>query len=160
MVFSEDLCTLQGPSLKRPVVLGKEAFGLYLLDRKLVKEVKFLFTFNAASADSCNKLAETIDILSASCNKAFKAVTVDTWHCRVGHIPIQKMKLFPIDIVFPKSSGHVLCHVCPKAKQQRLHFHLSTISTCAPFELIHVDTWGSYHTKTYLGHRFFSYYCG
>ena len=23
------------------------------------------------------------------------------------------------------------------------------------FELIHVDTWGPYHTKTYSGHRYF-----
>ena len=32
---------------------------------------------------------------------------------------------------------------------------LIVISTPHPFELIHVDTWGSYHTKTYTGHRFF-----
>ena len=43
----------------------------------------------------------------------------------------------------------------PKAKQQRLPFQLSTISTSTHFELVHVDTWGPYHTKTYSGHRFF-----
>ena len=48
-----------------------------------------------------------------------------------------------------------LCDVCPRAKQQRLPFQLSTISTCELFELIHIDTWGPYHTKTYSRHRFF-----
>ena len=65
------------------------------------------------------------------------------------------MRLLAIDINFPRGSEHVLCQICPKAKQQRLPFPLSTISTCAPFELIHVDTREPYHTKTYLGHRFF-----
>jgi len=146
---------LAGPSLKRPVVVGKEALGLYVLDRKLVQEAKFLSTTNAAIADSCNKFPEIIDIVSASCTQASKAVTFDTWHCRVGHIPIQKMKLLPIDIVFAKNNEHVLYHIYLKAKQQTLPFQLSTISTSASFELIHFDTWGPYHTKTYLGHRFF-----
>ena len=39
VVFSETLCTLQDPSLKRPVVVGKEAFGLYLLEKNQVKGV-------------------------------------------------------------------------------------------------------------------------
>jgi len=160
VVFSKELCTLEGPSLKRPVVVGKEAFRLYLLDRNLVKEVKFLFTSTTSSADSCHKLSETSEILSVSCNQVSKASTFDILHSRVGDIPIQRMRLLPIDIVFLKSSEHVFWQISPKAKQQRLPFQLSTIYTCAPFELIYVDTWGLYHTKTYLGHRFFSYYCG
>jgi len=47
------------------------------------------------------------------------------------------------------------CEICPKAKQQRLPFQLSTISSTFPFELVHVDTWGPYHTKIHAGHRFF-----
>lgn len=35
VTFSEDLCALHGPSLKRPLVVGKEAFGLYPVDKKL-----------------------------------------------------------------------------------------------------------------------------
>ena len=41
VIFLEAFCSLQGPSLKRPVVVGKEACGLYLLDKTLVKEVQF-----------------------------------------------------------------------------------------------------------------------
>jgi len=36
-----------------------------------------------------------------------------------------------------------------------MSFPLSTISTKLPFELVHVDTWGPYHTKTYIGYRYF-----
>ena len=47
------------------------------------------------------------------------------------------------------------CDICPKAKQHRLPFQLSTISTTSPFELVHVDTWGPYYTKTHARHRYF-----
>ena len=47
------------------------------------------------------------------------------------------------------------CDICPKARQQRLPFPLSNITTSFPFELLHVDTWEPYHTKTHAGHRFF-----
>jgi len=36
-----------------------------------------------------------------------------------------------------------------------LPFHNNCISSKKPFELIHVDTGGLYHTKTHLGHRYF-----
>ena len=65
------------------------------------------------------------------------------------------MKLLPIDVTVPQNSELTPCDVCPRAKQQRLHFHLSTISTCVPFELVHINTWGPYHTKSYSGHRYF-----
>ena len=65
------------------------------------------------------------------------------------------MKLLPIDVTFPNDTENVICDICPKVKQQRLPFHLSVISTFAAFELIHVDTWGPYHTKTYTGQKFF-----
>jgi len=35
-----------------------------------------------------------------------------------------------------------MCEICPKAKQHRLSFHVSDISSICIFELIHVDTWG------------------
>ena len=50
---------------------------------------------------------------------------------------------------------HFVCDICPKAKQHRLAFPTSSISTTAAFELIHIDTWGPYHTKARSGHRYF-----
>jgi len=152
VVFSETLCTLQGPSLKRPVVVGKEAFGLYLLEQSKMKGVQFV---SAHTSDLCNSSPILREPFNVSCNQSSRSISVDTWHKRMGHMPPQKLKLLPIDIIVPTNSEHMPCDVCPRAKQQRLPFHLSVISSCAPFELIHVDTWGPYHTKTYSGHRFF-----
>ena len=65
------------------------------------------------------------------------------------------MKLLPIKIDMPANNEHTPCDICPRARQQRLPFSSSIISNHSPFELIHIDTWGPYHTRTYSGHRFF-----
>jgi len=147
VIFSEETCSLQGLSLRRPVVVGKEVFGLYLLDKHLVKEVQ-LMADHAFCSVFCKSQSFT-----AACNQGSKHVSFGIWHQRIGHIPAQRLKLLPIDVIVPKESE--VCDICHRAKQQRLPFQLSTISTSAPFELIHIDTWGPYHTKTYTGHRYF-----
>jgi len=38
VVFANTLYLLQGLSLKRPVVIGRESFGLYILDKSLMKD--------------------------------------------------------------------------------------------------------------------------
>ena len=152
VIFSETLCTLQGPSLKRPVVVGKEAFGLYLLEKNQVKGVQQL---SAHISNFCNDSSVLGKSVNTICNQSSRSISFDIWHRRVGHLPTQRMQLLPIEVNVPTHSEHIPCDVCPRAKQQRLPFHLSVISTHAPFELIHVDTWGPYHTKTYSGHRFF-----
>lgn len=48
-----------------------------------------------------------------------------------------------------------ICNVCPQAKQHRLPFPHSSIKSISIFDLIHVDTWGPYHTMTNEGFRFF-----
>lgn len=40
VTFLEELSVLQGPSLKRQVEIGKEACGLYILDKRLVQDAK------------------------------------------------------------------------------------------------------------------------
>ena len=144
-------CTLQGLSLKRPVVVGKEAFGLYLLDKSLVKEVQIS---HALSIDYCNKLPILSVSSDVSCNHISKNINFDTWHRRIDHVPFQRIKLLPIDVTTPKNNEHVPCDVCPKSKQQRLPFHECYIFMCT-FWFVHIDTWGPYHNKTYSGHRFF-----
>jgi len=82
-------------------------------------------------------------------------LSCEVWDMRMGHIPCRRLKLPPLTIDFNDMQQDAACMVCPKAKQQRLSFPLSTISTSCAFELIHVDTWGPYHTKTHNGHRYF-----
>jgi len=134
------------------VVVGKEALRLYLLEKSLVKAVQPL---SAHASNLCNNLPILSESFNVTCNQSSRSISFDTLHKRIGHMSAQKMKLLPIDVTVPSNSKHMPCNVCPRAKQRRLPFHLSVISSCVPFELIHVDTWGPYHTKTYSGHRFF-----
>lgn len=50
---------------------------------------------------------------------------------------------------------HVICSICPAARQTRLTFAHSSIKTTTIFELFHVDIWVLYHTKTRSGHTMF-----
>lgn len=47
------------------------------------------------------------------------------------------------------------CEICGKVRQTRLAFHLSNITSQKPFELIHVDLWGPYHTPSFNGIKYF-----
>ena len=148
VVFTEDLCMLQGSSLKRPVTVGKEAHGLYVLDKELVKEVEL-----AVGCFLPSNQTSTVSCSSILCNQASKCLDSITWHRRVGHIPYKRMRLLGFNL--NGTLCETPCDICSKARQQRLPFPLSAITTSSPFELIHIDTWGPYHTKTHFGHRYF-----
>lgn len=45
--------------------------------------------------------------------------------------------------------------LCPQARQHKLPYTLSEIHTTKIFDLIHVDTWGPYHTPTQEGYKYF-----
>ena len=74
------LCTLQGPSLKRPVAVGKEAFGLYILDKKLVNEVSDYFPKRSLSS---GKMFGIDKHYKMSCNQASKELSNDISHKRL-----------------------------------------------------------------------------
>ncbi|XP_070013034.1 uncharacterized protein [Nicotiana sylvestris] len=48
-----------------------------------------------------------------------------------------------------------ICSICPMVRQQRLPFYDSHIHSTAPFQLVHIDVWGPYNTRTYNGFRYF-----
>ena len=77
----------------------------------------------------------------------------------MGHISFRKLRYIPVlhdyTSKINKDSCQPPCDVCPRAKQHRLPFHNSFISSTKPFELVHVDPWGPYYTKTHTGHRYF-----
>jgi len=77
------------------------------------------------------------------------------WHKRLGHMSLGKMSLVSQHAHFFNNTKNFVCEVCPKAKQHRLPFPTSHISTSQVFELLHIDTWGPYHTKTPVRHRYF-----
>ena len=40
--FIETLCILQAPFLKKPLAIGKDCMGLYVLDREVIQDVELL----------------------------------------------------------------------------------------------------------------------
>ena len=129
--FTDELCYLQGSSLKKPLVLGKAHKGLYLVSSTVQSSPQTLSP--ALSATSCNNSSLL-------------------WHARLGHLPANKIKTLQLctDV-----STIIPCTVCAKARQHRLPFPHSVIHSTAKFQLLHVDIWGPYHTPTYNKFRYF-----
>lgn len=61
------------------------------------------------------------------------------WHQRLGHPPPSHLKLASSLLLSNAISLDNHCSVCPLAKQTRLPFSLSSISTHASFVLLHCD---------------------
>lgn len=49
----------------------------------------------------------------------------------------------------------VPCPVCPLAKQKRLKFVSNNHLSANPFDLIHLDVWGSFSQESVSGYRYF-----
>jgi len=86
----------------------------------------------------------------------------DLWHKRLKHPSPACLRLVSSLLPIPISKNlipiHNNCSICPKAKQTRLPFPLSTIKSHSPFILLHCDIWGPHKTPTHFGKRFFSHY--
>lgn len=77
------------------------------------------------------------------------------WHYRLSHIPFSKLKtISALNCKFPLKQSFN-CPVCPLARQTRPSFPDSSIQSTHPFQLIHIDTWGPYHTPTYNDSKYF-----
>jgi len=77
--FTDSICVLQAPSQKRPLVIGRDHQGLYILDRRLLE---------AAAAPSKPLKNDQF----SSCNQVFSMVSVKVWHQRLGHMSCNKMQ--------------------------------------------------------------------
>ncbi|XP_019259465.1 PREDICTED: uncharacterized protein LOC109237601 [Nicotiana attenuata] len=77
------------------------------------------------------------------------------WHHRLGHVPFVQMKNIPCISNDLSAKQSFTCPICPLARQPRLPFPDSSSQSTSLFQLIHVDTWGPYHTQTYSGAKYF-----
>ena len=77
-----------------------------------------------------------------------------TWHYRLGHPSLSRMSFLSSVVPHVTHSDHdvSLCTVCPLAKQKRLPFPNKNHLVSSPFDLLHVDIWGPYHTATVEGY--------
>ena len=73
-----------------------------------------------------------------------------TWHIRLGHAPLSKIKLlYPeINVVM---LNNIFVPFVQFARQHRLSFDTSSTKTTFPFKLSHTDTWGPYSHPTHNG---------
>jgi len=135
------------------LVIGKSALGLYILDKENLQDLE-------ASAKTSQVMPDCVG-QNVNGNNTFhdcNAVTTShfcIWNNRLGHMSVGKMSLVSQHARFHNNAKNFVCEICPNAKQHRLPFPTSHISTSTIFKLIHVDTWGPYHTKTSVGHRYF-----
>ncbi|KAK3021989.1 hypothetical protein RJ639_045684 [Escallonia herrerae] len=81
--------------------------------------------------------------------------TVDLWHRRLGHLPMNRISLvsnLPVTFNSPKL---LFCDACCKARQTRLPFPHSINKSMHNFDLVHCDIWGPYRTKSHSGSHYF-----
>jgi len=123
------------------------------LDKRSVQDLETQAKANQVVVD-CEMNNDCANSPLYGCNVGTASV-FDTWHKRLGHMSVGKMNLVSQHAHFHNNTRNFVCEVCPKAKQHRLPFPTSHISTSHIFELLHIDTWCPYHTKTPVGHRYF-----
>lgn len=78
------------------------------------------------------------------------------WHARMGHPSSQSLQRISSSLSSSLDLSRLdCCDVCHRAKQCRLSFDQSDNKAVEPFNLIHCDLWGKYHTPTHNGAQFF-----
>jgi len=141
VVFSEHACVLQGPSLKRPLKIGKSIQGLCILDHAVSRRRK-LEEINEISCNSTfyndKKHLKNQYSFNSSKDHSFP----NLWHKRMGHISFRKLSHMSVlkSLDCNKDACSLPCDICDT----------SSITSTKPFGLVHV-----YHTKTTSGQRYF-----
>ena len=79
----------------------------------------------------------------------------DLWHLCLGHPSFSRFKLLShlLPDIHKELGNH--CPICPQAKQTRLPFPKSSITTKFPFSLLHCDVWGPHKIPAHTGSRYF-----
>ncbi|XP_075096547.1 uncharacterized protein LOC142174617 [Nicotiana tabacum] len=145
-----------GPSLKRPVEVGKVDHGLYklLVDGSSTVSTVLTSTCDSDSVSSCKYHSPLFPVSHCTYQSDVNKMEI-LWHNQLGHMPFSRMK----DIsVFPckfSNKQPFVCSICSLARQPRLPFPDSCIKTSSSFQLVHVDTWGPYSSPTYNGCKYF-----
>ena len=130
ITFFPSWCILQDLATRMMIGVGKRRNDLYYLVA----------------------LASTPSSSSFSCNLI---ISSNLWHRRLGHPSSSRLQFLSNNLIkFNFDSNHK-CDVCPLAKQTRLPFPSSSISTTKCFELIHCDIWGRHKHPSLSGAFYF-----
>lgn len=173
VLFTPSACVLQGHSMKKEQVFGEVVDGLYFLQSprmqsdSLKEAVSFEKGRNSKVVPSDlvsiqkGNISSNVAVSVSSSNirpitgsiSANVISDVALWHVRLGHLPFSAMQNLAF-ISFPSTSPYI-CPVCPKARQNRLPFPVSSIKSKRIFKLIHIDTWGPFRSSTHDGYNYF-----
>ena len=125
--------------MKRPWPLGKEKDGLYVLEEK-TRDIKTVAdkTVSKQVVSSISRSLQAKISTNQGVNKA------KLWHLRMGHLPIQKMKIVLPDLNERLIKDSMICTICPMAKQTRARYPKLCIKTKCPLEMLHIDVWGPF----------------
>ena len=102
-----------------------------------------------------SKSVSLVSQISVHCNNVSLSST-RLWHYRLGHPPYVKLNMMSNELRISSDfepSNH--CSICPLAKQIRLPFISSNHLSSEPFNLIHLDIWGPFHTMFIEGFQYF-----
>ena len=81
--------------------------------------------------------------------------STDLWHSYLGHLSPSRLTFIAKNFLNFSIQSNNACPICPLAKQSRLPFDTSVISSAKPFEIIHYDIWGRYRHPSPSGAHFF-----
>ena len=109
-------CILQDLATRRTIGLGKQHDGLYYLVALATE--KYLTNHSS----STNQPA---------CNLAISST--DLWHSRLGHVSPSCLSFIAKNFLNFSVQSNNACPICPLAKQSRLPFGTSVISSTKPF---------------------------
>nr|XP_016456703.1 PREDICTED: uncharacterized protein LOC107780652 [Nicotiana tabacum] len=157
-----------GPSPKRPFKIGKVEHGLYIM--RLSSHG--IAAVDPSQANACpissfpksdsipifsvhDSVVDSSNVVPVACNSSSINKNDVLWHKRMGHIPFVKIVSIPHLSGKFSSRQSFTCTICPMARQQRLPFPESSIHSDRPFQLVHIDLCGLYHTATYNEFRYF-----
>ncbi|KAI9197977.1 hypothetical protein LWI28_007873 [Acer negundo] len=138
ITFFSYWCILQDLATRRMIGLGKQRDGLYYLVALATKQA-VINSSTLTNRPTCNLTISSTDL----------------WHNRLGHASFSRLHYIAKNYLNFLAESNNACHICPLAKQSRLPFHPSVISSIKPFEIIHCDIWGRYRHPSLSGAYYF-----
>ena len=126
VTFYPDSCVMQDLATGKMIGSSKQFGGLYHISSSPIKS-------------STNQVSQSSDL----------------WHLCLDHPSSSRFKFLADPLHLNNATLSHNCSICPLAKQTRLSFPKSSITTHSAFDLLHCDVWGPYKIPTHFGLRFF-----
>ena len=164
VTFYPAFCVIQDSVSQTIGGIGKAQSGLYYLLNIPLKKVHSEFKKISQSLAEVGRRDETkVEVQVAAERRgnnsgvnhvARKKNDYVLWHNRLGHAPMNKLKMIEcISNTCVKTDD--VCLTCPMAKFTKLPYSLSDSTACLPFELVHIDIWGPYKACRREKYRYF-----